>query len=169
MPFKVDLAALDNGCMLAEIFQKNNAKWHRSCFIKCNNTELKRAEKRKISSLNGQPAENKSTQQSVSMQNPKIENSECYFCNSASPSDKLHNIENLAINQKVRECAIKLQDTELIAKLSTEYLIAQWAKYHAKRLVAFYNKAARTIENKESEEGRLKRELHGIALAQLID
>ena len=37
LPFKVDFAALDDGFGLAESFQKNNAKWHRSCFMKCNN------------------------------------------------------------------------------------------------------------------------------------
>ena len=35
--------------------------------------------------------------------------------------------------------------------------------------VALYNKAARTVENEESKERRLKRECHGIALAQLIE
>ena len=169
LPFKVDFAALDDGFGLAESFQKSNAKWHRSCFMKCTKTELKRAEKRKSSNLNVQPAEKKFSRQSVSAKNNKVENSACYFCNSATPSDILHCIENLAIDQKVRECAIKLQDMELIAKPSTGDLIEQRAKYHAKCLVALYNKAARTVENEESRERRLKRECHGIALAQLID
>ena len=38
LPFKVDFAVLDDGCGPAESFQKNNAKWHRSCFMKCDNT-----------------------------------------------------------------------------------------------------------------------------------
>ena len=46
LSFKVDFAALNDRWGLAESFQKNNAIWHRSCFMKCNNTELKRAEKR---------------------------------------------------------------------------------------------------------------------------
>ena len=107
LPFKVDFAALDDGCSLAESFQKNNSKWHRSCFMKCNNTELKRAVKRKSSNLNGQPAEKKFSRQSVSTKNAKIENSACYFCNSAAPLDILHFLENFAIDQKVRECAKK--------------------------------------------------------------
>ena len=66
-------------------------------------------------------------------------------------------------------CEKKLRDIKLTAKLRSGDLIAQWAKYPAKCLVALYNKAARTVENEESEERRLKRECHGIALAQLID
>ena len=58
---------------------------------------------------------------------------------------------------------------ELIAKLSTEDLIAQWTKCHAKCVFALYNKADRTVENGESEERKLKRECHDIAVAQLID
>jgi hypothetical protein len=42
---------------------------------------------------------------------------------------------------KVRECALLLQDSKLLAKLSAGDLFSQEAVYHNKCLVSLYNKA----------------------------
>ena len=42
----------------------------------------------------------------------------------------------LEVDEKVRECAILLQDGKLVAKLSAGDLIAIDAKYHVKCLVS---------------------------------
>ena len=67
---------------------------------------------------------------------------------------------------KVRECALLLQDVDLLRKLSSGDLIAQEAKYHKKCLVGLYNKkrAHTDISNKDNS-GRVS---EGIALAELL-
>ncbi|CAG2256073.1 unnamed protein product [Mytilus edulis] len=72
------------------------------------------------------------------------------------------------IDNRVRECAQKLQDTALLAKLSAGDLVAQEAKYHVKCLIYLYRKASRVANDDESEGGTQSRISHGIALAELV-
>ena len=69
------------------------------------------------------------------------------------------------IDTRVRECAHQLQDKVLIAKLSAGDMISQEAVYHAKCLVALYNKAERS---RQSTINRNEKRIQGIALAQLV-
>ena len=58
------------------------------------------------------------------------------------------------------QCAMKLQDEKLLAKLSAGALIAQDTQYHLQCLVSLYNKA----REKKMPEGHNADELnHGIA------
>ncbi|CAG2215325.1 unnamed protein product [Mytilus edulis] len=72
------------------------------------------------------------------------------------------------IDNRVRECAQKLQDTALLAKLSAGDLVAQEAKYHVKCLIYLYRKASRVANDDESEGGTQSPISHGIALAELV-
>ena len=38
---------MDNGTVIKETFVANQAVWHKSCYLRCNNTKLKRAKVRK--------------------------------------------------------------------------------------------------------------------------
>ena len=64
----------------------------------------------------------------------------------------------------MRQCALKLQDEALLAKLSAGHLIAQEAKYHAHCLASFYNKA----RDMKAEEANADNVNHGIAFAGLV-
>ena len=66
------------------------------------------------------------------------------------------------MDANVRKCALQLGDQSLLAKLSAGDLISQEAVYHSKCLVALYNKAQRSCDN------RSEKVFQGIALAQLI-
>ena len=68
------------------------------------------------------------------------------------------------IDFHVRQCALKLQDKPLLAKLSAGDLIAQEAKYHAKCLASLYNKA-RDVNTLDSNVDDVN---HGIAFAGLV-
>ncbi len=65
---------------------------------------------------------------------------------------------------KVRKCALELNDTALLAKLSAGDMIAIEAKYRRKCLIALYNRAARSNCTDSNEEA----DLHGIASAELV-
>ena len=69
------------------------------------------------------------------------------------------------IDANVRQCALKLEDKPLLAKLSAGDLIAQDAQYHSQCLVSLYNKAR---ETKSSEESDMDTVNHGIVLAELV-
>ncbi|CAC5399642.1 unnamed protein product [Mytilus coruscus] len=91
----------------------------------------------------------------------------CFFCNTIEEDERLREATTYAIDNRVRECAQKLQDTALLAKLSAGDLVAQEAKYHAKCLLDLYRKASRVANDDESEGGTQTRIRHGIALAEL--
>ena len=69
------------------------------------------------------------------------------------------------IDSKVRQCALKLQDKQLLAKLSTGDLIAQDSQYHLQCLVALCNRAREAKTSKKSDIHAVN---HGIAFAKLV-
>ena len=69
----------------------------------------------------------------------------CFFCGKPASSGKpLSEASTFGVDTKVRQCAIKLQDKQLLAKLSAGDLIAQDAQYHVQCLVSLYNRARET-------------------------
>ena len=63
----------------------------------------------------------------------------------------LSKVATLELDIKVRQSAIKLQDEQLLAKLSSGDLIAQDAQYHVQCLASLYNRA-RDSETKNCHE-----------------
>ena len=70
------------------------------------------------------------------------------------------------LDRRVRDSALKLKDTVLLAKLSVGDLISQEAVYHNKCLVSLYNRAERL--EPVSNFNNVDHESEGIALAELI-
>ena len=98
--------------------------------------------------------------------NPPKENN-CFFCGEVgTEATPLHEAMTPRITHRVRQCALKLQDHKLIAKLSHSDLVAQEAKYHANCLVKLYNASNRKTE--EDEKENFDRVSHGIALVELM-
>ena len=98
--------------------------------------------------------------------NPAKEN-ECFFCGEVgTEATPLHEAMAPRITQRVRQCALKLQDQKLIAQLSHCDLVAQEAKYHANCLVKLYNASNRKTE--EDKKENFNGVSHGIAFAELI-
>ena len=88
-----------------------------------------------------------------------------FFCDEPAGSAALHNACTYDIDRKVRKCALELEDTALLAKLSPGDMIALEAKYHSRCLAALYNKA-RTASSAHASEDHA--DLHGIAFAELV-
>ena len=65
----------------------------------------------------------------------------CFFCGKSNEGDTLHNVSTFDLDIRVRQCALKLQDKPLLAKVSAGDLIVQESKYHAQCLASLYNKA----------------------------
>ncbi len=75
-------------------------------------------------------------------------------------------LQHFGLDARVRECALQLQDQNLLAKLSTGDLIALEAKYHVQCLVSLYNKARQTKGPEEQKDSSTINQ--GIALAELV-
>ena len=91
---------------------------------------------------------------------------QCFICNVRDDAKPLHNVMTFRTDRRVRKCALQLNNTMLLAKLENGDLIAQEALYHGTCLCDLYRKATNLTE----EEGglRLEKQLHGVALAELI-
>ena len=127
-----------------------------------NNLKLKRPEKRKNSETTPSSSNSKITRRGCVAFNVHV--STCFFCD--KDSGDLHQVATFLVDTKVRKCALELQDTILLAKLSADDLISQEAVYHSSCLVSLYNK---TIRNRtESSGDKADKMFQGIALAELF-
>ncbi len=152
---------------IEEVLRRNKAKWHDSCRLLYNKTKLKRAAKRKTIPAEIEEAPLKKYTRSTSVQ-ASSETDHCFFCEKPGKfSESLHQVSTLGLDARVRQCALKLQDQSLLAKLSGGDLIALEAKYHIQCLVSLYNRARQSKESHQQEdnEGTSNR---AIALAELV-
>lgn len=111
----------------------NRAVWHKSCRLKFANSKLERAQnKLKRKSTAGSSLQAKKVKRQVSEQNV------CIFC--GEQGNDLHQVLTLEVDKDVREMAIQMQDSQLIAKLAAGDMVAIEAKYHSKCMLAFKRK-----------------------------
>ena len=164
-PVPIRLEHLKKGGGIAETLQHYKAKWHKSCRNKFSHMKISRQEKRKhsLGTEEQSTSTSKVTRQSCG-DAAKMRRDICFFCDDAT--GVLHEASTFNIDRRVHECALELQDTVLLAKLSAGDLISQEAVYHAKCLVTLYKKASRHIP-KTVEENQDDM-IHGIVLAELI-
>jgi hypothetical protein len=163
LPKSIDLSRLDDGEGMQATFEHHGAKWHNSCRLKFNQTELLRAEKRKTPCEDNADAPRKYTRQSVDKTVPS--GKKCFFCDKPEGKERLRKASTFDLNTHLRKIALKLEDKPLLAKLSGPDLVAQEAEYHLKCLVSLYNKARDTKTTEEPDQDDVN---HGIALAELV-
>ena len=138
---------------IENVLLENKASWHKSCRDNYNGTKLERAKKKRKrqadveeekkdcdadGSVTAQSSPIKS-RRSLTHFDPKI--LQCFFCEKNDFASILRLASTLELDKKVRDCAILLNDSKRIAKLSTGDLIAIEAKCHATCLVKLYNRA----------------------------
>ena len=149
----------------AVVLEQNSAKWHRSCYLKYNQNELSRAQKRKTEtdSSSASKCAKTNTRRRYAFDAKLYA---CYFCEEPSSPGTLCNVATFELDSKIRTCAADLQDDHLLAKLAGCDLIAQEAKYHRKCLVALYN---RWRSKTNSRDGQNKQTVcEGLALAHVV-
>ena len=88
------------------------------------------------------------------------------FCGKAAGSEGLHNASTYDIDRKVRQCALELNDTALLAKLSPADMVALEAKYHTRCLTALYNRARAATSS--TPGGGKHDDLYSIAFGELV-
>lgn len=171
---------VDENQGIEQTLLKNKASWHKSCRDCFNSTKLQRAKKRKIAETeeeerkeNDERAEEGEVPFSLvksrrSISGPYSPQSHCFFCEEHDSPTNLHSASTLEVDKKIRDCAVLLNDSKLIAKLSAGDLIAIEAKYHARCLVGLYNRA-RPFKLKTSKPANYSSiNLDELAFAELI-
>ena len=164
LPMPIDPRRLDEGNGIEATLLEHEAKWYKSCHTKFNSTQLSRAEKRKLSEEDCEPAVNPAKKyicRNVSHA-PDI----CFFGKKPTTSESLHEVSTYSLETRVRKCAHDLRDERLLAILSAGDMIAQDAKYHSCCLVSLYNLAA-SVKN-DSATGKTDEINQGIALTELV-
>ncbi len=158
LPKTMDLSRLDDGNGIEAAFIQHKAKWHDSC------TQLHRAQKRKRPTEDLGSVCKKFTRQSLGEASASYET--CFFCDKQAHAGKsLSKASTFGIDVNVRQCALKLEDKRLLAKLSAGDLIAQDTQYHPQCLVSLYNRARETKLSEKTDADAIN---HGIALAELV-
>ena len=176
MPVQIDISRLNSsGNGIEATFQAQNAKWHKSCGLNFSSSKLDRAKNRKRKSDGFDDGATTSkwifTRSSAGEANAHmpVDSTDpvCFFCSKPeTKAEKLHEVSTFQVDFRVRKCAEKLQDNNLLAKLASgPDLIALEAKYHAGCLTTLYNKAGRIPQDPDASSEQMCK---GVALAELI-
>ena len=166
---------------IEETLRSHKASWHKSCFNKCNNLKLQRAEKRRYEEsianekiASPEPAELPSPPKlRVRLQNQaKVEDDNveiCFFCDKAD--GLMHKASTMDIDTNVRSAANTLQDWRLLGKLAKGDMHAMDAYYHKSCLTSLYNRQRRIQQKQAHSSTELDQDAEipaeAIALAEL--
>ncbi|KAK0048182.1 hypothetical protein Bpfe_022442 [Biomphalaria pfeifferi] len=123
------LTRLDDGDGVEETFMKKKASFHMSCRLKYNTTKLKR----KLASCD--PGEESVIVKNVTRREQRSSGDgvvdkdlSCFLCDKKAPSKDLRHASTFKVDERIRNCALILQESHLLAKLSRGDVIAQELK-----------------------------------------
>ena len=126
VPFAVNLEQLNDGSGVENTLLKNKASWHKLCKDKVNSTKLKRAQKRREQEEDATSYSPVKTRRISLAGGGRLNENEskCFFCNDVAGPSGLHKASTFEIDGSVKESAIKLKDTDLLAKLAGSDMVA---------------------------------------------
>ena len=161
VPMDIDINRLDDGDGIEATLMRYQACWHKTCRLNFNQTKLDRLNKKVVQEENEISIQTRSNHNKVD-----LKDATCLFCGKAAGSEGLHNASTYDIDRKVRQCALELNDTALLAKLSPADMVALEAKYHTRCLTALYNRA-RAATSSTPGSGKHD-DLYSIAFGELV-
>ena len=154
-----------------ETFQKRKACFHLSCRSKYNFTKLKR-KGAALSSGNEDSNENEQsrkftrTESEVRFKTFDENESCCFLSSESAPAKELRNASTSQLDERLENCALLLQDSKLLAKLSTGDVNSQELKYHPGCLTRLYRRAKPKLDCGEPEEDQMR---NGLVFAELTE
>ncbi len=137
MPLPFNPRRLDDGVGIEATLIKMKAKYHNSCRLLFNNSKLERARKRQSAAKKviDKDGDGQTKRQRIS-EPPKVE---CFLCEKEDEISNLRQAMTMQLNQRINQCAKKLNNGKLLAKLSAGDVVAQELKYRPQCLVNLYN------------------------------
>lgn len=106
LPTSINLDSLDDGSGLQSTLMKNNARWHKSCYLKFNSTELKRAQKRisQDDQIEDTGSAKKATRTSLPC-SIGMKEQVCFFCGKNETGENIHQASTHNIDARRRVCS----------------------------------------------------------------
>lgn len=173
-PVSLNVESLNEGQGIQQTLKDKKASWQ-DIF---SNTKLERAKKRKQAEIEDEEKEEECEITEENYSSPVkarrhsipscLSENHCFLCDKVDNLTNLHAASTLEVDRKVRECALILNESKLIAKLSAGDLIAIEAKYHSKCLVGLYNRARQLTSPIEKDIVNSPIDLDELAFAELI-
>ena len=115
LPIVLDPARLDEGDGIEETLRRNKAPYHQSCRLMFSNTMLERARKRTSDAQNANDVQGCTKLRRTSQE---LRDSHCFLCGEKEPVSGLRQVITMHLNQRLNDCAQKLNDGKLLAELS---------------------------------------------------
>lgn len=148
VPFALDIDT--------DVLIKNEASWHKSCYLKFNLSKLQRAKERvcrKREKEEGQPEKEKKARAIKNRRKSLTNNKEdCILCGKGG---QLHEVTTFSTDQNIRRMITEINDATLMPKISgvdlIAALIAAEAKYHLKCLTDLRNRYRSQLTKKRQE------------------
>jgi hypothetical protein len=106
LPVDIDISLLENGSGIEESLLSNDAKCHKSCRLKINNTKLERIKRRRSNTISDDDSH-----QNKRARNPAGVGKEilCFFCDENAGTEDLHEATTFQLDANVRRAATELQ------------------------------------------------------------
>jgi hypothetical protein len=92
LPNRLQLTQLDEGQGIEMVFRLHEAKWHDSCRLRYNKTQLRRAEKRKMPREDQQTVLETRKSTRLSKEPGHDSAKMCFFCSKSEAGGTLHNV-----------------------------------------------------------------------------
>jgi len=169
LPRTLRLRDLDDGSGLLDTLVSRNAKYHKLCRCKYDSQKLARLIQRKdaASSVTSESECSRSTRskhESVDIKNV------CLFCNAVAgeTKEKLINASTLTLGPKILAHATELQDSQLLAKLSSSDFVAMEAKYHKLCYVTFLTRVRSSERANDRFLNNPERLTYGLVVSELV-
>ena len=117
----------------ADSFASHSASWHKSCHLKCNNSKLSRAIRKKDGQSDEPEQRRPTKRQALDLQ-------KCLFCGEeGKESDVLHAVSTFDADKNIRAMITELKDAQLMKRIVGGDLMAMEAKYHLTCLTKLRN------------------------------
>ena len=126
-------------------FAAHHASWHKSCYLKYNNSKLAKAKKRRASNTDDLEKQLPRKRQAIEVYN-------CLFCEKGQEEGELHQVSTFDADSDMRTMITELQDTRLLTRIDGGDLIAKEVKYHLKCLTALRNRYRSHVRKLNQEE-----------------
>ena len=117
LPIVLDPARMDEDVGIEETLRRNKAQYHQSCRLMFNNTKLERARKIITGAQNANDVQDCTKLRRANQEHRK---SHCFLCGEQEPVSERRQFITMHLNQRQNDCAQKLNDGWLLAKLSVD-------------------------------------------------
>ena len=134
LPLSIDTSRLNDGTGIENTLMLHHTKWHKSCYVMCNKTKVDRIRKKvtreQAAIANVSPIKGKLRGAFPCTSCQRVEKVPvCFFCDAVMEQD-YHKAATKMLDANVRKMATALNDTLLLAKLSSGDMVATDAVYH---------------------------------------